>query len=260
MDFSKTWLWTISHNLSYGEPVSPRGKLTSEIQNHTMVIDMRHPVLRVPNRSLNYRFMAAEAYWILSGDDRVSTIAPYNSRIKEYSDDGERFFGAYGPKIHAQLPYVIANLLHDNNSRQAGLTIWRETPPITKDVPCTVAIFFSVRNKKVNTHVFMRSSDIWLGVPYDVFNFSMLSHLVCGLLNEHNKTPNMVSPGKLYLTAASSHLYEENWDDARACLKVETLTQPETNILLWNDPRHLLEVLRELRDTKPGDELRWWEH
>lgn len=259
MDFSRTWLKALSDILTSGDLVSPRGKQTKEIPQRTIEVDMRKPVLRVTDRSLSYRFMAAEAFWILSGDDRVETIAPYNSRISEFSDDGERFFGAYGPKIQAQLPYVVEKLLADVDSRQAGLTIWRECPPQTKDVPCTVAIFFAIRGGKLNVHVFMRSSDVWLGVPYDVFNFSMLGHLVCGLLNEHRLTDNLLSPGTLFLTAASSHLYESNWDDAKKCLAAEPLDQPETPKLLWNDPHFLLAELKALRDTRPGDPRRWWE-
>jgi thymidylate synthase len=259
MDFSRTWLNALNDILANGDLVSPRGKRTKEIPQRTIVVDMRQPVLRVADRSLSYRFMAAEAFWILSGDDRVETIAPYNSRIAEFSDDGERFFGAYGPKIQAQLPYIIEKLLVDEDSRQAGLTIWRECPPQTKDVPCTVAIFFAIRSGKLNVHVFMRSSDVWLGIPYDVFNFSMLGHLVCGLLNEHRDPNRYLRPGSLFLTAASSHLYETNWDDAKLCLAAEPLHQHETPTLLWTDAGHLMETLKNLRDTAPGDVLRWWE-
>lgn len=259
MDFSRVWLNAINDILANGDLVSPRGKLTKEIPQRTIEVDMRKPVLRVPDRSLSYKFMAAEAFWILSGDDRVETIAPYNSRISAFSDDGERFFGAYGPKIVAQLPYIVEKLQADEDSRQAGLTIWRECPPNTKDVPCTVAVFFNIRGGKLNAHVFMRSSDVWLGVPYDVFNFSMLSHLVCGLLNEHRLVADAVSPGRLFLTAASSHLYETNWDDAKMCLGSTVLDQIETPKLLWNDPQFLMSELKDLRDSRPGDHRRWWE-
>lgn len=258
-DFSRTWLEAINDILTNGDPVAPRGKMTREIPQRTIVVNMRKPVLRIPDRSLSYKFMAAEAFWILTGDDKVETIAPYNSRIKDFSDDGERFFGAYGPKIVAQLPYIIEKLQADEDSRQAGLTIWRECPPQTKDVPCTVAIFFNIRGGKLNAHVFMRSSDVWLGVPYDVFNFSMLSHLVCGLLNEHRLTADAVAPGKLFLTAASSHLYETNWDDAKLCLASQVLDQIETPKLLWNDPTYLMQELKTIRDSRPGDVCRWWE-
>lgn len=259
MDFSRIWLNALNDILINGDLVSPRGLATKEIPQRTIEVNMRQPVLRVPDRSLSYRFMAAEAFWILSGDDRVETIAPYNSRIADFSDDGQRFFGAYGPKIKAQLPYVIEKLNADQDSRQAGLTIWRECPPQTKDVPCTVAIFFAIRDGKLNVHVFMRSSDVWLGVPYDVFNFSMLGHLVCGLLNEHRSPQTYVRPGQLFLTAASSHLYEVNWDDAKLCLAAEPLDQPNTPELLHTDPWHLMRELEALRDTRQGDERRWWE-
>lgn len=258
-DFSQSWLEAINDIMINGEQAAPRGKLTMEIPQRTMVVNMRKPVLMVPDRSLSYRFMAAEAYWILSGDDSVAGIAPYNSRISEFSDDGERFFGAYGPKILSQLEYVVAKLKADRDTRQAGLTIWRENPPITKDVPCTVAAFFSLRGMTLNASVFMRSSDVWLGVPYDVFNFSMLAHLICGHLNDERSANDVYSPGKLYLTAASSHLYETNWDDAKLCLSSQVLDQAETPKVLWNDHRGLMAWLKELRDTKPGHALRWWE-
>jgi thymidylate synthase len=262
MDFTKTWLQTVYHVIHEGALSLPRGKLTRELLHHTIIVDQRRPVLCVPQRSLSYRFMAAEAYWILTGDDRVATIAPYNSRIAEFSDDGERFFGAYGPKIQAQLPYVVSKLLLDPDTRQAGLTIWRESPPATRDVPCTIAIFFNLRGDKLNLHVFMRSSDVWLGVPYDVFNFSMLGHLVCGMLNRARKP--QVIPGKLFLTAASSHLYESNWSDARACLGDLVLLgtpkpQPGTPPELFSGEGDLAQALKELRDAPAGDPRRWWE-
>lgn len=258
-DFSTVWLEALDDIIINGELVSPRGKLTSEIPQRTMVVNMRQPVLMVPDRSLSYRFMAAEAYWILSGDDTVAGIAPYNSRISGFSDDGDRFFGAYGPKVCGQLNYVVAKLKEDRDTRQAGLTIWRENPVATKDVPCTVAVFFSLRGMVLNAHVFMRSSDVWLGVPYDVFNFSMLAHLVCGLLNDERASDNVYSPGKLYLTAASSHLYETNWADAKQCLSSKVLAQPDTPKLMWNDHQGLMAWLKDLRETKTGHELRWWE-
>lgn len=258
MDFSRIWIDALRDILANGEEVSPRGKLTKEIPQRTITVDMKQPVLRVPDRSLSYKFMAAEAFWILSGDDRVATITPYNSRIADFSDDGERFFGAYGPKITAQLDYVVEKLIDDPDTRQAGLTIWRECPPKTKDVPCTVAVFANIRGGLLNLHVFMRSSDVWLGVPYDVFNFSMLAHLICCRLNVDGFDV-VAKPGKLYLTAASSHLYEVNWEDARKCMAAQVLDQPLTPAAIWTREAELMDTLRILRDTRAGDRLRWWE-
>lgn len=249
------WLRLISTTLEHGEERAPRGKLTRDLRQHTIVIDARFCVLAIPARKLNYHFMAAEAYWILSGDDRVATIAPWNIKIAEFSDDGERFFGAYGPKVKAQLPYVIEKLLEDRDTRQAGLTLWRESPPKTKDIPCTISIFFSLVDNQLSCHVYMRSSDQWLGLPYDLFNFSMLTHLVCCRYNERHGG-DTISPGWLFLTAASSHLYEPQWGLAQACLdenRVElTYSTPE---LMYVDENYLMATLKRLRDDKTN---RWW--
>jgi len=260
-DFSTTWLEALSSLLAFGAKVSPRGASTLEYPHATWCVDSRRPVLRVPERKLSYQFMVAEAFWILTGDNRVATIAPFNRRISDFSDDGETFFGAYGPRIADQLPYVICKLVADPCTRQAGLTIWRENPPPTKDVPCTVAVFFSIRDKKLHGHVFMRSSDVWLGIPYDVFNFSMLIHYVCALYNNAVVVGDQVEPGLLYLTAASSHLYDSNYEAAQQLTRLPnaTLPQPRTPPALYTDPAVLLNQLKILRTSKLGDYLRWWE-
>lgn len=259
-DFSIIWLDALEETLMKGQDVSPRNQLTKEMPQRTIEVNMRKPVLMTPDRKLSYNFMAAEAYWILSGDDTVAGIAPYNTKISDFSDDGVRFFGAYGPKICDQLPYVVAKLEADAMTRQAGLTIWRENPPETKDVPCTIAVFFSIRDTRLNVHVFMRSSDLWLGLPYDVFNFSMLGHLVAGKLNDNLSRKFFVSPGTLYLTAASSHLYERNFDAAHECLlNRRWVTQPVTPDNLWSHSKLLLLYLQKLRDSQARDPIRWWE-
>lgn len=259
--FPQVWLQSLTDIMNEGNEVAPRGKKTLEVPQRTIVVDMRRPVLKVPARKLSYTFMAAEAYWILTGDDRVETIAPYNKNISQFSDDGVKFFGAYGPKILGQMEHVVKTLSRDPDSRQAGLTIWRENPPETKDVPCTVAIFFSIRDHKLNAHVFMRSSDIWLGVPYDVFNFSMLSHMVCALLNTQwrREEQDALRPGNLYLTAASSHLYDTNWAAASECQYESPLPQAMTPDALFTDPFALLSRLEKLRESRVGDSIRWWE-
>lgn len=254
--FPESWLRVLDDVIMFGDEVSPRGQLTKEIQQLTLNVDMRKPVLTVEVRGINPKFMAAEAYWILTGDDRVETIAPFNKNIAAFSDDGVTYFGAYGPKIKQQLFYVLTALERDPDTRQAGLTIWRESPPKTKDVPCTVAIFFSIRKRRLNAHVFMRSSDLWLGVPYDVFNFSMLSFLVCG----HLRLLGMkdLEPGQLFLTAASSHLYARNFEDAKKCLAFGASEQKEAPEILWSEPEVLMQRLKDLRHTTPESPLRWW--
>lgn len=270
MNINQAWRSTVFQILDNGISSSPRGMETKELFHHQVQISARWPVLTVSARRLSYKFMAAEAFWILSGDDRVSTISPYNPNIGQFSDDGKTFFGAYGPRIRSQLDYVVNKLVEDPDSRQAGLTIWREVPPPTKDVPCTVALFFreisGPAQKRdglsfLNTHVFMRSSDAWLGLPYDLFNFSMVAHLVCARLNLRRKN-QVVAPGEVYLTMASSHLYERNYTEAlRAAESNEDEPQYEpTPESTFTDEKSLFLHLAAARDARPGDAARrWWE-
>lgn len=258
--FSTDWINLISDTITRGDLVTSRGHKTYEVLNRTLTVDMQKPVLMVPERKLSYVFMVAEAYWILTGDNRVETIKPYNSRIADFSDDGQVFFGAYGPKILDQINYVANKLRSDAFTRQAGMTTWRENPPISKDIPCTVGMFFNIRDGLLHCHVFMRSSDVWLGIPYDVFNFSMLSHLVCGLYNEHNHISDMVKPGSLHITAVSSHLYYRDLEHARQVYKNPgdiKACQP-TLSSMWQDPAFLLSTLKELKDLPPTTSKRWW--
>lgn len=265
------WLSELSWAFNKGNDVTPRGQLTKEVLQQTSIVNMRRPVITLPERKLSTKFLGGEAYWILSGDNRVETIAPYNKNIVNYSDDGKTFFGAYGPRILSQLDYVIDKLNSDADTRQAVLTIWRENPPETKDVPCTVAVHFMIRDHKLNCHVYMRSNDLWLGFPYDVFNFSMLSHLVCCKLNafvlENGGT--IIEPGMLYHTASSRHIYEQHFEQVEQLIKrynladmsmeeLKSLETAETPENMYLSGVYLAHVLDSLRKDGKSSEFKWW--
>lgn len=258
MSTSHQWLVHLKEIMEMGRAVSPKGILTVEVPSKQLMISMADPVLINPQRKLNYKFMLANAFWILSGDNRVETLAPYNKNIAQYSDDGVTFFGAYGPPINDQLDYVVSKLLADPESRQAVLTIWRPNPPETKDMPCTVAMVFDIREGRLNCHVFMRSSDAWLGVPYDLFDFSMVATEVCYRLRQTEAHPTL-DLGMLYLTAASSHVYASNFKGVSEVLSEWSMPQPARfwTPEIWGEIGPI-EVLRRLKDGGVDDEARWW--
>lgn len=226
---TNVWRYLLGEILD-GDVVRPRGLETRELMHKTIVVPLARPVIYDAARKLSYRFMAAEALWILNGDYRVETIAPYNPNIAQFSDDGVTFFGAYGPRVISQLDHVVGALVADRDTRQAVISIWRPNPPKTKDVPCTVALAFNVRESALNVHAFMRSSDAWLGVPYDVFNFAMIGARVACAMNYESATPRLTL-GRLYLTAVSSHLYAERFDDAERCaIATDTLIDEDEEL------------------------------
>ena len=238
---------------------APRGFPIRERLCYTTVIPMEFPIVLCPTRKLSYKFLAAEAHWILSGDNRVETIAPYSKLISQFSDDAVYFKGAYGPKVVDQLPYVVEALLEDRQTRRAVMTIWRERPGPSKDIPCTVALQFVIREEKLHIVATMRSSDAWLGWVYDVFNFSMIGWHVLSLYNSMAAEGPPVMPGRVYLTAGSQHLYLDKLNQAGQMLLQEASTAA------WSSEFYPIAVsqdwasmLKELVTT-PGKVLEWLE-
>lgn len=223
---SKVWLDLLMYVVSSGRVTKPRGMKTYEVLNLSSFVSMRYPIVEVPERKLGYKFMAAEAAWILGGDNRVATIAPYSKEISKFSDDGIFFYGAYGPRIVGQLPYVAKAISRDRDTRQAVLSIWREAPLDTKDVPCTINMQWFLRDGIfLDCITNMRSSDVWLGWVYDVFNFSMISHYLAAILYEAHSV--RAQPRNLYINAGSGHLYDRNYDEAFGILRAYHRDKPE---------------------------------
>jgi thymidylate synthase len=215
------WLVALEHVITAGSVCFPRGLGCHELFNAHTVFPMHKPIVTVTARELGYRFMFAEAWWILSGDNRVETIAPFSKAISKFSDNGATFFGAYGPKIQLQVQGVIEKLAKDHYTRQAVINIWRENPPITRDTPCTLSVQFLARigtDGKWYLHCIdnMRSSDVWLGWPYDVFNFSMLtSYVILELRKQYGIEFNL---GNIHMNLGSLHIYDINVEQGKKCI------------------------------------------
>ena len=220
---NQEWINHIDFILDNGELVNPRGMSTYEVIGMQFTCDMNQPILSILERQVGYKHMAREAWWILSGDNSVENMPAY----KKYSDDGKRLFGAYGPKIIDQISYCENTLKNDLFSRQAVLNIWRENPRQSKDIPCTLSMQFLIRNQKLYCVVNMRSSDAWLGIPYDVFVFSMVSLTIAQALN--------VSLGKLCINIGSAHVYEQ---DANTYAAIPMFTEINYSIDLKTKPIH----------------------
>ena len=257
---NETWLSLIEQIRICGKPVSPRAMSCLELVNMHTTIDMHWPIVTATKRKLGYRFLFAEAAWILSGDYRVATIKPYSKSIADFSDNGTTFFGAYGPKIQEQLVYVCNKLIEDYDTRQAVLTIWRENPPNTKDMPCTISAQFLIRGGKLHCIVNMRSSDAWLGWPYDNFNFSMLSALIILVIKQATKW--QLEPGYLHMNLGSSHVYLRNIDEIEKCLESKedvigavTILQP---CVEWETAGQLRRDLWATAEQRPDDLHSQW--
>lgn len=216
---NEEWLDTLRKIVIHGSEHSPRGYQTLEILANQTKIDMNFPIVSVPDRKMGFKFMFAEAWWILSGKKDVESIAPYSKMISSFSDNGHTFDGAYGPMFLEQVRYAVDSLVEDPETRQSIISIWRPNPRASKDIPCTLSLQFIMREGRLHCNSTMRSSDIWLGWVYDVFNFSMMASYVLLLAQEKNELFRSVILGDLSLTAGSQHLYERDFAKAQKIVK-----------------------------------------
>lgn len=230
----------------YGRRVSPRGLPTRELLGPTFILaDARNNVITIPDRKLNYSFSVAEWLWMLLGRNDVASISFFNSRIKDFSDDGVTFQGAYGVALKPQLGYVVETLSRDPDSRQAVMTFWRPSPGPSKDIPCTVSLHFLLRDGRLHAHGYMRSNDAWLGFPYDLFNFTRIQAYVAALLN--------VGVGAYRHTVGSFHLYDKDLVGARV-VQTSRQTQIVTSPTLSPYPKDFERLFETLAGVSQPDD------
>jgi thymidylate synthase len=161
-------------------------------------------------RKMPMRYAIGELLWYNSKQPTWKSINPYSKFWKNISDDGEHVNSNYGWCIHDKYTFdqweMVKQLLKSNpNSRQAVIHIKEPRDLIkrpSKDVNCTIAMQFLLRNNKLDLIVTMRSNDIWLGLPYDVFNFTCMQIQMAMELG--------VEIGVYYHNAGSLHMYKKD--------------------------------------------------
>jgi thymidylate synthase len=184
------------------------GGVKGEVLNAVTVIeDPTRGIIQSSIRKMPMRYAVGELMWYFSGNRDLSAIQNYTSAWDRMSDDGKTVNSNYGWCIYHkygfdQWEYVKEMLTKDPNSRQAVLHIKTADNKPSKDVNCTVCLQFLLRDGKLNATVYMRSNDIWMGFPYDVFSFTAMQ---CRMAMELG-----VGIGTYTHIAGSLHLYERN--------------------------------------------------
>ena len=264
MTTTATWRKLVSDVLDGGREVrqdgrghEPRSRATRELVGWQTRWDMRRPLVLCPLRAIGRRFAAAEPAWILRGDSRLASIALYARHLARFSDDGVRLSGAYGPKFVDQLPYVVGALVADPQTRQAAVSLWRERPGPSADVPCTLSLQWLLRDGVLHCAATMRSSDAWLGVVYDVASFSCMSAAVALALRSR-RSDAVGELGELILTAGSQHLYALDFDAAARCAAAsdDVADCAPLDLAEFADEQALVDHLQAVADRAPT--LRRW--
>lgn len=208
-----------------------------------------------------------ELLWYLSGSNAVDFISYYVNRYADESDDGQTIYGGYGPRLfrmageHDQVDNVLRLLRTSPTSRRAVIQLF-DAADIAyrhKEVPCTCTLQFVVRDGRVHMFTYMRSNDAFLGLPHDVFAFTMLQEIVARSLG--------FDVGTYKHAVGSLHLYDAHSRDAEEYIAEGFQERVGMPPMPTGDPRRSIrEVLEaELRirndqavDVEGSDLASYW--
>lgn len=202
--------------------VSPRGTTCKELsEQFTLVISRpQSGFVDVYGRRFNHAVTAVEGLSLV-GQTSVPELQTDRVKSLRAFQSGSVFRGAYGPRVEGALDDVVELLARDRDSRQAVLTMfdsrrdlgrWGEASK-SGDVPCTLSIQFLVRDLALQMRVTMRSNDAWLGLPYDLGQFSLLHCAVAQAVGW--------PIGSYTHTAGSMHLYDKDWAASEIVLSAD---------------------------------------
>ena len=216
------------HTLNDNLMDSRDGAVVSEFLNAVTIIeDPTRCILKSNIRKLPMRYMIGELLWYLSGNPTLDAIHLYTSAWDRMSDDGVQVNSNYGNRMRYardefdgdtfnQVEMVEQMLRRDPASRQAVIHIKQPRNLIkhpTKDVNCTICLQFFIREEKLYLTTYMRSNDLWMGFPNDVFQFTAIQIYLAMRLGCNLGTYTHI--------AGSLHLYQRDYLTALHNIHIE---------------------------------------
>lgn len=214
--------WTYAFQVLYDmakankeqQPMDSRdGSVVAEVLN--AVIQVKDPtrnIVKSPVRNMPLRYAVGEFLWYMSANPELTAIHNITKAWDRMSDDGVTVNSNYGWCISEkfdfnQWEYVKKLLKTDPNTRQAIIHIKEPRNTFkypTKDLNCTCILQFILRDNKLYLTTYMRSNDVWMGMPYDMFSFTCFQILMAMELG--------VELGTYTHIAGSLHLYERDFN------------------------------------------------
>jgi thymidylate synthase len=159
-----------------------------------------------------------ELLWYLSKRNRLDFIQYYVPAYKKESEDKVTVRGGYGPRmfamrrVHNQVENVLALLRSKPTSRRAVIQLFDAADIAQKyqEIPCTCTLQFLIRRDRLDLIAHMRSNDAYVGLPHDVFAFTMIQEILAVSLG--------VELGTYRHLIGSLHLYDKDRKKARMYL------------------------------------------
>ncbi|WP_426287136.1 thymidylate synthase [Luteibacter sp. E-22] len=238
------YLDLLRHVLEHGAEKSDRtGTGTRSVFGWQMRYDLSKGFPLVTTKKLHLKSIVHELIWFLQGDTNTAYLKEHGVSIWDEWADAKGDLGpVYGAQWRAwptadgktvdQIAWLVDEIKRNPDSRRLIVSAWNvgELPKMAL-MPCHTMFQFYVANGKLSCQLYQRSGDIFLGVPFNIASYALLTHMVAQVTG--------LEPGDFIHTLGDAHLYSNHVEQATKQLAREP--RPLPKLVLNPDVRSLFD-------------------
>jgi len=214
------YLQLLGHVLDHGAEKSDRtGTGTRSIFGWQMRFDLAQGFPLVTTKKLHLRSIIYELLWFLRGDTNIHYLQDHHVSIWDewadatgdlgpvYGKQWRRWTGPDGREID-QIQWLVDEIKRNPDSRRLVISAWNvgELPQMAL-MPCHALFQFYVVNGTLSCQLYQRSGDIFLGVPFNIASYALLTHMLAQVTD--------LQVGEFVHTLGDAHLYCNHFEQAR---------------------------------------------
>ena len=231
----KQYLDLMQKVLEEGQEKSDRtGTGTLSIFGHQMKFDLSKGFPLVTTKKVHLKSIIHELIWFLQGSTNISYLKENGVSIwDEWADENGDLGPVYGAQWRSwpdgnngtidQIENLINGINNNPDSRRHIVSAWN--PALVDEMalpPCHSLFQFYVANGELSCQLYQRSADIFLGVPFNIASYALLTHMIAQVCN--------LKAGKFVHTLGDAHLYINHLEQAKLQLSRETMGLPELKL------------------------------
>jgi thymidylate synthase len=231
----KQYLDLLEHVLQNGVEKSDRtGTGTISVFGYQMRFDLQKGFPVMTTKKLHLRSIIHELLWFLKGETNLDYLHANNVTIwDEWADEKGDLGHIYGyqwrswPTTDGRFIDQISNVIHsikeNPDSRRHIVSAWNVGElDIMALPPCHILFQFYVAGGKLSCQLYQRSCDIFLGVPFNIASYALLTLMVAQVTG--------LKPGEFIHTLGDAHIYLNHVDQVKLQLSREPFPLPQMNI------------------------------
>lgn len=231
----KQYLDLLRHVLEQGAEKSDRtGTGTRSVFGWQMRFDLNQGFPLVTTKKLHLRSIIHELLWFLKGETNIAYLKDNKVSIwDEWADANGELGPVYGKQWRSwegadgqtidQMQWLVDEIKRNPDSRRLVISAWNvaELPKMAL-MPCHSLFQFYVVDGKLSCQLYQRSGDIFLGVPFNIASYTLLTHMVAQTTG--------LGVGDFVHTLGDAHLYSNHYDQAREQLSREPRALPKLHL------------------------------